>query len=141
MNQNQTGSLASIPLVTSQSPPTRIPRYYRLGGYSISMETAAKWAGRLKGRELHPFRDNHNVHYEIFPLLSHHRINFRKVGERENFRFMFVTQSGPFRGYRDMPSSDILQFEICGKDIIVKELLDSEGTILFDVNHLMAFAY
>lgn len=112
--------------VTDQSQPRRIPRNFRLGGYTISLETAAKWAGRLIDFELNPDTQYLTVTNVIFPILSRHLINFRLIDEEEHFKFMFVTQSGPFRGYRNMPSSEILQFEQCEKDAIVKELLDGE---------------
>ena len=64
----------------------------------------------------------------IFSRLVASRINFRQVGEVSGVDWMLVTQSAPFRGYKDMDASEIPQFEPGEKDAIALMFLEEAGT-------------
>jgi hypothetical protein len=110
---------------TFHKPP---PRHYRLGGFRINRDTAVQWASRLEGRELHPVMDSPTVTTAIFNKVKASRINFRQVGEVAGVQWMLVTQSAPFKGYKDMNPSEIPQFEAGEKDAIAQKLLEEAGT-------------
>ncbi|KIL54778.1 hypothetical protein M378DRAFT_171776 [Amanita muscaria Koide BX008] len=109
---------------TFHKPP---PRHYRLGGLRINNDTAVQWASRLKGRELHPVINRFTVKKVILGKVIASRINFRQVGEVAGVHWMFVTQSAPFNGYKDMDASEIPQFEADEKDAIAQKLLEEAG--------------
>lgn len=108
--------------------PTINP-YHRLGGYTISLEAAAEWAYHVEGLKLHPIMESPTTYMILRPILRHLRIDFKKVGERENSKFMFVTQSGQFYGYDGIPPSEMRQFKKCGQDEMVRQFLDSQGML------------
>ena len=110
---------------TFHKPP---PRHYRLGGLRINNDTAAQWASRLKGRELNPATDRATVRRAILDKTLAARVFFRQVGEVAGVHWMLVTQSAPFKGYKDMDPSEIPQFEAGEKDEIAKMLLEEAGT-------------
>ena len=117
----------SVHEVPSHRPP---PRRYRLGGFRITNDTAVQWASRLKDKDLHPVMDRPTVKKVLFEKVSlaGSRINFRQVGEVAGVHWMLVTQSAPFKGYKDMDPSMIPQFEAGEKDVIAKMLLEEAGT-------------
>lgn len=82
----------------------------------------------MKGRELHPVKNFSTVRRAIFEKVVPYRINFRQVGEVSGVHWMLITQSAPFKGYKDMDPSQIPQFEMGEKDVIAKELLEEAGT-------------
>lgn len=111
----------------------RAPRSYRLGGYAISFEAAAPWAERLRGKKMDPYKYAPTIMMVIAAeMKKKHRILFRFVGENENLRFMFVTQGARFKGYRDMPPSEILQFTPCEQDKAVLKILEEEGITQYE---------
>ena len=110
---------------TFHKPP---PRHYRLGGLRINNDTAVQWASRLKGRELHPLKDRSIVRKVILDKAVASRVFFRQVGEVSGVHWMLVTQSAPFKGYKDMDPSEIPQFEEGEKEEIAKMLLEEAGT-------------
>jgi hypothetical protein len=104
------------------------PRHYRLGGLRISNDTAAKWASRLRGRELDPEKNRASVRRAIYDVVIPSRLLFRQVGEVAGVHWMIVTQSAPFKGYKDMDPSLIPQFEAGGeKEAIAEKLLVEAG--------------
>ena len=111
--------------VAFHKPPTR---HYRLGGFCIKNDTAVQWASRLKGRELHPVMDRPTIKKTVFDKSVASRINFRQVGEVSGVDWMLVTQSAPFKGYKDMNASEIPQFEPGEKDAIAQKFLEEAGT-------------
>ena len=110
---------------TFDKPP---PRNYRLGGFHINNDAAVQWASRLKGRELHPVMNNPTIRKAILNQVIASRINFRQVGEISGVHWMLITQSAPFKGYKDMDPSEIPQFEPGKKDAIAQKLLEEAGT-------------
>ena len=64
----------------------------------------------------------------IYDQLVASRINFRQVGEFSGVHWMLVTQSAPFKGYKDMDPSEIPQFEPGEMDAIAPKLLEEAGT-------------
>ena len=109
----------------SAKPP---PRYCRLGGLRISNDTAVQWASRLKGRELHPVINSPTIGKTIFDKVKASRVNFRQVGEVSGIHWMLITQSAPFKGYKDMDPSEIPQFVAGEKEAIAQKLLEEAGT-------------
>jgi hypothetical protein len=110
--------------VTIRKPPLR---HYRLGGLRISNDTAVKWASRLKGRELDPEMNRAAVKKAIYDVVIPSRLLFRRVGEVAGVHWMIVTQSAPFKGYKDMDPSEIPQFEAGEKEAIAEKLLVEAG--------------
>ena len=110
---------------TFHKPP---PRHYRLGGLRINNDTAVQWASRLKGRKLHPVINRPTVKKVIFDKVIASRVNFRQVGEVAGVYWMLVTQSAPFKGYKDMDPSEIPQFEAGENEVIAQQLLEEAGT-------------
>lgn len=111
----------------------RSPRSYRLGGYALSFEAATPWASRIKDYNFIPDEDYPTVVMTLSSeMKKKHGILFRMVGEVENFRFMFVTQVERFKGYRNMPSSEIPQFTPCEKDEAILKILEEEGITQYE---------
>jgi len=71
--------------------------------------------------------DGPTVKKVIFNKVIASRVNFRQVGEVTGVHWMFVTQSAPFNGYKDMDPSEIPQFEAVEKDAIAQKLLEEAG--------------
>ncbi|KAH9964343.1 hypothetical protein BGW80DRAFT_1347792 [Lactifluus volemus] len=90
---------------TFHKPP---PRHYRLGGFRINMDTA----------ELHPVMDRPTVTEAIF-----NKVKAFVAG----VHWMLVTQSAPFKGYKNMNPSEIPQFEVGEKEAIAQKLLEEAG--------------
>ena len=94
----------------------------------MNNNTAVQWASRLKGRELHPVINHPTVKKAIFDKVIASRVNFRQVGEVAGVHWMLVTQSAPFKGYKNMDPSEIPQFEAGEKEAIAQKLLEEVGT-------------
>ena len=112
---------------TFESAPQRNPRFSRIGGFVISPETAAAWASRLTGKELHPEYDYPSIWQSIFEKIRPYRIKFEDVGEVAGVDLMIITQSARFKGYKDMDPALIPQFKEGEREAIARKLLDEEG--------------
>lgn len=97
-----------------------------------------------KGRELHPVIDRPTIKKAILDKEIVSRLYFRRVGKVTGIRWMLVTQSAPFNGYKDMDPSEIPQFEAGEKEAIAQKLLEEAGTSnhylwLFDIQTIIGY--
>ena len=94
----------------------------------MTLKTAEKWAARIRGvEELDPARIIYATQY-INKHIKQYKARLRPVGETINDYFMIVTQIAAFRGYKDMPSSEIPQFVPGAREKLAYDLLLLEGT-------------
>lgn len=49
---------------------------------------------------------------------------------------MVITRSAPFRGYKDMDSSLILQFTEGSREVPAQKMLEIEGAAYFNTNRI-----
>ncbi|GJJ11954.1 hypothetical protein Clacol_006192 [Clathrus columnatus] len=111
----------------SNQPPRPSPRNYRIGGFVISNDAAAKWGSQLVGRELHPVMDSASIRKAVLKKTFPLDINFRLVGEIAHVHWMLITQGAEFDGYTDMDPAEIPQFEPGEKDIHAEMLINEAG--------------
>ena len=95
----------------------------------MNVKTAAVWASTIRGRELHPPRDNPTILMVLFDKVRPYRVNFRDVGEVAGIDYMVITQSAWFKGYKDMDPTLIPQFEEGEREAVARQLLEAEGEL------------
>jgi hypothetical protein len=100
-----------------------------MGGFVMNVKTAAVWASAIRGRELHPPRDNSTILMVLFDKVRPYRVNFRDVGEVAGIDYMVITQSAWFKGYKDMDPTLIPQFEEREREAVARQLLEAEGEL------------
>lgn len=106
------------------------PRYKRLGGYTISLEAAARWASGIEGFELDPINEGHTIRLILQPLFKHYPVTLRIIDEGENSILMFITQWIDF--YPGMPPSRSRNLNRCDLDNMVRYLLQTEGILYYE---------
>ena len=109
-------------------PSQKERRYRRWGGVVLSQETAASWALRVSGRELHPIRNAFNICDVLENEVRPYRAGFSVIGEElEDVQYMIVTQSAKFNGYKGMDPNEIPQFKEGEREAIGRQLLEKAG--------------
>ncbi|KAF8235364.1 hypothetical protein L208DRAFT_1257500 [Tricholoma matsutake] len=111
----------------SSAHTPRYPRRVRLGGFVMSTESAVAWASNISSKELHLPRNNPTVCRVILNKICSYHVNFWDVGEVAGIDYMVITQSGWFKGYKDMDPKLILQFGEGEREAIAWQLLEAEG--------------
>ena len=135
-------SAATPPSATSVSAvlpcEQKIPRFRRIGGYVMTHKTAEKWAARLLGvEELDPDDIYAATQYINMSTEQYNTsLSIRAVGEELIGHCMIVTQMARFRGYKDMPSSEITQFVPGEQEKVVYDFLLSQGMCDFSSQSL-----
>ena len=123
-------TLPSVTLPSAVLPSDqKIPRSRRIGGYVMTHKTAEKWAARLRGvKELDPSRICATTQY-INKSIKQYKARIRLIGEdaSPSGYCMIITQMAYFKGYKDMPSSEIPQFVPGERERIAYDLLISQG--------------
>ena len=132
-----TPSSATSPSVTLPSavlPSERkFPRSRRIGGYVMAHKTAEKWAARLLGvKELDPSRICVATQY-INKSIKQYGAKIRLVGEELIGPCMIVTQMAYFKGYKDMPSSEITQFVPGEREKVAYDFIISQGMCILSL--------
>ncbi|KAF7761060.1 hypothetical protein Agabi119p4_10469 [Agaricus bisporus var. burnettii] len=102
-------------------------KHYRLGGFVISLETAADWASRISGQTYRPRQYlviQRAIQTKVHPL----KAGFRLVGETwEELAFMVIMRSERLPNYKK--NSPLPQFEEGEREALAKPLLESEGWV------------
>ena len=105
--------MTNLPLFGPELDPwQKERRYRRWSGFVLSPETAASWALRVSGKELHPIRNGFDICDVLENEVRPYRAGFSVIGEElEDAQYVIVTQSAKFNGYRGMDPNEIPQFK------------------------------
>ena len=107
----------------------RAARRHLLGGFVIEPPTAGAWASRLAGEALDPIADFTTICEVILNKVRQHQLNFELIGEvwPRDAKYIVITRSAKFSGYKDMDPSDIPRYEEGEREAKVRTLLKEEG--------------
>lgn len=106
----------------------RAPRHSLLGGFVMEPTVAGAWASRLRGKTLDPFSNFDTIRLAIHDKVRQHQVKFDLVGEVwAEAKYIVITRSGRFFGYKDMDPSDIPNFSEGDKEAKIREFLYAEG--------------
>ncbi|GJJ11979.1 hypothetical protein Clacol_006217 [Clathrus columnatus] len=108
-------------------PPRASPRHYRIGGFVIGNDDAAKWASQLIGKELDPVMNSSSIRIAVLKKTYPFDVNFRLAGEVAHVYWMLITQSARFNGNTNMDPAEIPQFEPGERDVHAERLLKEAG--------------
>ena len=92
----------------------RLPRCYLLGGFVIKPIVAAAWASRLlNGKDLDPWSNFTTICTAILEKVHQYQANLDFVREvwPNKAKYIVITRSAKFSGYKDMDPCDIPKFK------------------------------
>jgi hypothetical protein len=107
----------------------RAARRHLLGGFVIEPPIAGAWASRLLGEALDPIADFTTICEVILNKVRQHQLNFELIGEvwPDEAKYIDITRSTKFNGYKDMDPSDIPRYEEGEREAEVRTFLKEEG--------------
>ena len=108
----------------------RAARHHLLGGFVMEPTVAAAWASRLlNGKALDPLSNFPTICKAILEKVHQYQAGFDFVGEvwPHEVKYIIITRSAKFSGYKGMDPSDIPKFDEGDKEAKIRVFLKAEG--------------
>jgi hypothetical protein len=116
----------------SRPAPLRHARRRLLGGFVMDPAVAATWASGLINTSLDPVANFPTICETILDRVHQYHATFDFVGEfLQEAKYIVITRSAKFSGYRGMDPLDIPKYEEGDKEAKIRMFLKAEGVFRF----------